>query len=460
MGGRISGLALALALVTAPAAPNGVPSFAAAKRYATGIGRDSGPLSVAVGDFNSDRKPDLVTANGGDVVSVLMNRGGGSFRAKRDYIVGGGAFSVATADLNGDGHVDLAVADSDADAVSVLLNKGDGTFGERGDYAVGPNPQSIGAHDLDGDGAADVVAASTPEANLEADTVSVLLNNGDGTFRARRDYPTGPYNKSVALADLNGDGKADVVTANYGGRGSISVLLNKGDGTFEAWHEYPVGGPPYWIRASWAAVGDMNADGKPDVVTADEGNTVSVLLNRGDATFGASREYALFKGGPNWLAAGPNAVAVGDLNGDGKPDVVTANVNAHVSLLLNTGAGALRAALDYGAPGEFAGTCGFGHTVSIADLNGDRRPDLAVAGSSLCVLINKPSLCDVQEVRGMTVVGAKRLLARAHCRVGTVLHAYTARVRRGHVISQKPGFGVVLPGGRKVSLVVSRGRKR
>jgi hypothetical protein len=136
------------------------------------------------------------------------------------------------------------------------------------------------------------------------------------------------------------------------------------------------------------------------------------------------------------------------------------NVNTHVSLLLNIGAGALRATLDYGAPGEFVGTCGFGHAVSMADLNGDRRLDLAVAGSFLCVLINKPGLCDVQELRGMTIVGATRLLARGHCRGGTVLRAYAARVRRGRVISQKPGFGVVLPGGGKVSLVVSRGRKR
>jgi FG-GAP-like repeat/FG-GAP repeat len=452
MGGRISGLALALALVTAPAAPNGVPSFAAAKRYTTGTGRDSEPLSIAVGDLNGDHKPDLVTANGGDVVSVLMNRGGGSFRAKRDYLVGGGAFSVATADLNDDGHVDLAVADADAGAVSVLINRGDGTFGSRGDYATAPDPGSIAIEDLDGDGEPDVVTANTPEDNLDAATVSVLLNKGNGTFRARRDYPTGPYNKSVALADLNGDGKADIVTANHGGNGSVSVLLNKGDGTFEPRHDYRVGHSPYGTQVNSAAVGDMNADGKPDVVTADDRRTVSVLLNRGDGTFGPSRDYGLFKGGPNWLVAGPNAVALGDLNADGKLDVVTANVNAHASLLLNTGAGVV-GALDYPA-------CGFGHAAAIADLNGDRRQDLAVAGHHLCVLINKPGLCDVQAVRGLTVFAARRLLARAHCRVGRVRRDYSDLVRRGRVASQKPGFAVVLAGGGKVDLVVSRGRRR
>jgi hypothetical protein len=455
MGVRLSGLALALALgvVTAPAAPNRAPSFAAPKRYATGTGRDSRPLSIAVGDLNGDRKPDLVTANGGDVVSVVMNRGGGSFRAKRDYVVGGGAFSVATADLNGDGRLDLAVADADAGAVSVLINRGDGTFGARADYAAARDPASIAVQDLDGDGKPDVVTANTPEENLDAATVSVLLNNGDGTFRARRDYPTGPYNRSVALADLNGDGKADVVAANHGGNGSVSVLLNRGDGTFAPRRDYAVGHSRYGTQVNAAAVGDMNADGKPDVVTADDRNTVSVLLNNGDASFRPSREYALFRGGPDWLAAGPNAVALGDLNADSALDVVTANVNGHVSLLLNTGAGAVRATLDYSA-------CGFGHAVLIGDLNGDRRRDLAAAGDHLCVLINKPGLCDVQEVRGLKVSAAKSLLARAHCRLGRVQRDYSNLVQRGRVASQKPGFAVVVPGGGKVNFVVSLGRKR
>jgi hypothetical protein len=435
-----------------------VPSFAAAKRYATGIGRDSEPRSVAVGDFNGDRRPDLVTAND-DVVSVLINRGGGSFRPKRDYIVGAGAVAVATGHLNGDGHVDLAVAAADAGAISVLINRGDGTFGARFDYAVAPDPASIAVEDLDGDGKPDVVTANTPKDDLDAATVSALLNKGDATFGARHDYPTGPYNKSVALADLNGDGKADIVTANHGGNGSVSVLLNSGDGTFAPRRDYRVGHSPYGIQVNSAAVGDMNADGKPDVVTADDGNTVSVLLNNGDATLRPSREYALFKGWP-WLAADANAVALGDLNADGKLDVVTVNLNTHVSLLLNTGVGAVRATLDYGAPGGFVGACGSGNAVSTADLNGDRRMDLVVAGAQLCVLINKPGLCDVQEVRGLTVLAAKRLLARAGCRVGRVRRDYSNLVRRGRVASQKPGFAVVLPGGGKINLVVSRGRKR
>jgi hypothetical protein len=117
-------LALALGAVAPSAAPSSAPSFTSVKRYATGIGRDSEPRSVAVGDFNGDRRPDLVTAND-DVVSVLINRGGGSFRPKRDYIVGAGAVAVATGHLNGDGHVDLAVAAADAGAISVLINRGD-----------------------------------------------------------------------------------------------------------------------------------------------------------------------------------------------------------------------------------------------------------------------------------------------------------------------------------------------
>ncbi|MGN6430811.1 MAG: FG-GAP-like repeat-containing protein [Gaiellaceae bacterium] len=432
---------LLLAAVPSSAAVTRTPSFAADTRYALPTGANEEAETVAIGDLNADGKPDLVTASSDpSIVSVLLNKGGGSFRVRRDYIVGAGAWSVAIGDLNGDGKPDLAVADLDLGAVSVLMNKGDGTFGARREYATAPGPLSIAVGDLNGDGKPDVVTNS-------GDTVSVLLNRGDGTFAARQDYPVagGGDNVSVAIGDLNGDGKPDIVTAG----GTVSVLLNKGDGTFAVRRDYPVAG-------SAAAIGDLNGDGKPDLALAN-GSSVSVLLNHGDGSFGASHEYPLLHP-PGWDTAGSESLAIGDLNGDGKPDLVTGNVDVHVSLLLNGGAGSFRTTLDLGAQ-----KCTPSYTdrsVAISDLNGDGRPDLAVVGDGVCVLFNRPGLCNVQDVGELSVTGATRLLARGHCRVGRIRYAHAAFTKRGRVSAQKPGFGRVLRQGSKVNLVVSLGKRK
>jgi hypothetical protein len=227
-------------------------------------------------------------------------------------------------------------------------------------------------------------------------SVSAAAPTGSApSFAAARSYATGHGPYSVAIGDLNGDGKPDLATANYTKAGTVSVLLNRGDGSFQAKRDYPAGRP-----ANSVAIGDLNGDGKPDLATANYyANTVSVLLSRGDGSFQASRDYA--------TGRGPDSVAIGDLNGDGKPDLATAN---------------------YGAD-----------TVS--------------------VLINTPGLCTVQGVTGQTLSAAKRTLARANCRVGKIRRAYSQTVRRGRVVSQRPRFGAVLRAGGKVNLFVSRGRR-
>jgi FG-GAP-like repeat/FG-GAP repeat len=166
-------------------------SFAPHRSYA--IGNDANdrgaythsPQSVAIGDLNGDGKPDLATTNFGvNTVSVLLNRGDGSFQAEVEYPTGLAPYSVAIGDLNGDGNPDLATANVKANTVSVLLNRGDGSFQRRRDYATGRLPYSVAIGDLNGDGKPDLATA-----NL-ADTVSVLLNRGDGGFQRRRDYAT------------------------------------------------------------------------------------------------------------------------------------------------------------------------------------------------------------------------------------------------------------------------------
>jgi FG-GAP-like repeat/FG-GAP repeat len=167
------------------------PSFAyPASGYPTG--RD--PRSVAIGDLNGDGKPDLVTANDeANTVSVLLNRGDASFRAKRDYPTGHFPVTVAIGDLNGDGKRDLVTANEEANTVSVLLDRGDGSFGLKGNYATGGSPRSVAIGDLNGDGRPDLAIANFggEVPSTVGTTVSVLLNRGNGSFQPRVDYPTG-----------------------------------------------------------------------------------------------------------------------------------------------------------------------------------------------------------------------------------------------------------------------------
>src|SRR6267143_783252 len=183
------------------------------------------PVFVAVGDLNGDRTPDLVVANSFAAVSVLLGNGDGTFGANTDLPIGG-ATSVAIADLNADGKLDLAVTGSSS--VSVLLGNGDGTFGAKTDFTTGPGPASVAIGDLNADGKLDLAVA-----NYSSTSVSVLLGNGDGTFGPKTDFATGPFPVSVAIGDLNADGKLDLAVANLNSS-TVSVLLGNGDGTFGA----------------------------------------------------------------------------------------------------------------------------------------------------------------------------------------------------------------------------------
>ena len=438
------GIALTLGVAALFAAS--VPSFAGPRSYATG----RSPESVAIGDLNGDGRPDLAAANAGlnvdgKTVSVLLNKHDGSFKAKRDYATGRGPVSVAIGDLNGDRKPDLATADNYANTVSVLANRGDGSFRAKRDYATGRGAYFVAIGDLNGDRRPDLVTA-----NADADSVSVFINRGDGGFARRHSYATGSAPVSVAIGDLNGDRKPDLAVANNGGdTNAVSVLTNRGDGSFKAKRDYATGASPVSV-----AIGDLNGDGKPDLATAnDAGSSVSVLANRGNGSFRAKRDYT--------TGAAPFSVAIGDLNGDRKPDLATANFGTDdhpghtVSVLANRGGGSFRAKRDY-ATGRRP------LSVAIGDLNGDHKPDLATASAyadTISVLANATGLCGMPDVRGKTLRAAKRAIVRADCRVGMIRGAYSKNVTHGRVISQQPASGRVLPKRGKVNLVVSRGRK-
>src|SRR5207245_2738785 len=202
----------------------------------------------------------------------------------------------------------------------------------RRDFAVGTNPQSVAAGDFNGDGGPDLAVANSGSSN-----VSVLLGNGDGTFQAARTFAAGTTPASVAVGDVNGDGRPDLAVANsgsiYGAYNNVLVLLGNGDGTFQAARTFAAGGGPLSV-----AVGDVNGDGRPDLAVANySSNTVSVLLGNGDGTFQAAQTFA--------AGSRPSSVAVGDVNGDGRPDLAVANYSSNnASVLLGNGGGTYEAA--------------------------------------------------------------------------------------------------------------------
>jgi FG-GAP-like repeat len=455
------------------------PSFAAPMQYATSV---LSAQSVAIGDLDGDGSQDIVASHAyaGDedpgllktsAVSVLLNRGAGRFGRAIAYPTGDsgdrrGAWAVAIGDLNGDGHTDLATANPGGKSVSVLSNRGDGSFAPPVNYALGREPWDIAVADLNADGKIDVATANP-------NTVSVLLNRGDGTLEDPHEYSTGHLsdNQAVAVGDLNGDGRPDLVTVPYR-RSVATVLLNRGDG-FEAFEDYPTGPGPLSV-----AIGDLDGDSKPDLVSVNGTTTpngtifdsVSVLHGRGDGTFAPKRDYSKRECGASFTFCTQlafSSVLIADLNGDRKPDVAAATYGEtdffaraktrSVSVFLNRGDGRLRPRVDYG---PVAKNNGYGRAIASGDLNGDSRPDLVTPRwRSVSVLMSKPGLCTVQDVREVALAAARRAIVRGNCRVGRVRHKYWGYVRPGHVLAERPGPGSVVPAHTRVDLVVSRGSK-
>ena len=342
------------------------------------------PVAVAVGDFNSDGFLDIVVVNSADnTVSIFLGRPDGVFIPSGTYPVGLNPSSVAIGDFNGDHHLDLAVTNRGNNTVSILHNRGDGTFVLSGTYAVGDAPSSVAVADFDGDGKLDLVVA-----NAGDNTVSILLNGSHGTFQTPVPYPTGPGPASVFAADWNGDGKPDIAVANGAaplngfGPGLVSILLNNGDGTFANKIDYETGPYPVSVVAA-----DFNGDGKLDLALAtnlDVYGRVSVLNGNGDGTFQPNVDY---EGG-----FGLYSLVAADFNGDGKPDLaVASNLNDTMFILTHSGAGGFRTQGTYGtgrqpaavAAGRFASKpAGVLSSADIVVAN--------VASSSISVFLNLP----------------------------------------------------------------------
>jgi dienelactone hydrolase len=284
---------------------------------------------------------------------------------------GSSPLSAVTADFNGDGKLDLAIANHDGNNVTVFLGNGDGTFKVPVNYETGTNPWSgIAVGDFRGNGKLDLVVG-----NYGSNNVSVLLGNGDGSFQAAVNYETGVNPTWVAVGDFNGDGKLDLAVSDQNctptcGTGMFSILLGKGDGTFHPHSDYPAAVGE--SAPNGVAVGDFNGDGKLDLAVvngnaASVPSAVSVLLGHGDGTFQAPVTYPLNTNGAS--------IATADFNHDGKLDLVVVDNIGVVSILLGNGDGTFQSHVDYGAD-SFPWGC-----IGITDLNGDGNLDLAVANS-------------------------------------------------------------------------------
>jgi len=375
-------------------------NFAPAVTYPSG---GYGAVSVAVVDVNRDGKPDLIVANAcasingnsctdtDGVIGVLLGNGDGTFQPPVTYDSGPlGAQVVAVSDLNGDGFPDLVVSNgcygtnNCSDSMSVLLGNGDGTFKTPVVYSSGGYfPYAVAIADVNGDGKPDVLVVNICADNTcgTDGTVGVLLGNGDGTFQPAVVYDSGgAFAMSVAVADVNGDGKPDLVVAYQGcfncqTNPNVGVLLGNGDGTFQTSVPYETVG----YFATSVAVADVNGDGKPDLLVVNECSeftckkpgSVAVLFGNGDGTFQAAVAYG--SGGTF-----PFSVVVADVNGDGKPDLLLANFCADLPC---TAKGLLGVLLGNG-DGTFQSAVTYAtggydtYWMAVADVNGDGKPDL------------------------------------------------------------------------------------
>ena len=378
---RLTWPVAALLLAAGVSRPAAGQNFATTRTdYATA----PGPNQLAVADVNGDGRPDLVTANSGDnTVSVRLAAGatGGFATARVDYPGGRGCLSVAVADVNADGRPDLITAHYNDNTVGIRLAAGPaGDFAAtRTDYATSNLPNRVTVADVNADGRPDLLV-------LTANDVGVRLAAGAaGTFAATRaSYPTGGNSFGLAVADVNADGRPDLLTTDVA-TSSVGVRLADAavPGAFAATRtDYATGTFPLGVVAA-----DVNADGRPDLLTANlAGASVSVRLADAATPGAFAATASLYPTGNT-----PRRLAVADVNADGRPDLVTVHESDNtVGIRLAAGpAGAFAATRTDYATGRTP------YDVALADVNADGRPDLlalSTDGNSVSVRLNTGTL--------------------------------------------------------------------
>ncbi|MEI7581506.1 FG-GAP-like repeat-containing protein [Runella sp.] len=337
------------------------------------------PKSVSIGDIDGDGKPDLAVANSGsNTVSILRNTstsGTVSFATKVDFTTGSSPVSVSIGDIDGDGKPDLAVVNGVDNSVSVLRNtstSGTVSFASKADFTTGTGPTSVVIGDIDGDGKPDLAVT-----NGGSNNVSILRNtssSGAISFATKVDFFAASNPTSVAIGDIDGNGKADLAVTQGDG-GDVAVLRNTStSGTISFATRIVLGGGPGNYSV---AIGDIDGDGKPDLAIANllfAGGGVSLFRNTstsGTISFAGRVDFVSGKF--------PKSITMGDIDGDGKPDLAVANSTTNtVSVFRNTsssGTVSLAGKVDF-----TTGTAPW--SAVIGDIDGDEKPDLTVANSS------------------------------------------------------------------------------
>ena len=339
------------------------------------------PIALASADFNGDGWPDVAAANfGTDNVEILLNDGAGVLVPSGRYKVGDSPGAIVVADFNGDGKPDLAA--SDGLGVAVLLNRGDGTFASAVhvelDQTINAIPLSVTAADLNGDGAIDLAASAMgwtfdfeAVTSTNADNVAILLNDGTGHFSLantiRIENPF-PRLGDITSGDVDRDGRPDLVVDQSSGR--VLVLRNQGAGQFGDASVVFVGENHILSDVKLA---DLDGDGWLDLMVADNGDWLDPNNNGGSVAIYSNRGGSFELASVIATGMAPTSIAPADYNGDGRLDLAVANnLSNDVAILLNLGGGT------FGTPVRFA--TGEGPTsVVAADFNGDGSLDLSVS---------------------------------------------------------------------------------
>lgn len=339
---------------------NALPSLGLrpAVNYAIGLNSVDG----LVGDFNGDNRQDLAVANlNGGNISVLIGNGNGTFQPSISYTVPGTPRALTTGDFNGDSKSDLAVISNGG--LSLYLGNGDGTFQPATTFATDSNVRAMASGDFNGDGKADLALGALGAMNI-------LLGNGDGTFQAAVSYEAVPNAAvlTIVVRDFNGDGNADLA-AGTSTPSCVSVLLGNGDGTFHTPVNYPFGS-----QVNGLSVSDLNGDGKLDVVATDANFSAwAILLGNGDGTFQAAVRLIV---PPARAIPSPNSISVGDVNGDGKPDLIAiSSSSSFAGVQFGNGDGTFQLPVTVIIPSK-------ANVAIVGDFDGDGRTDLAVPGNA------------------------------------------------------------------------------
>jgi len=361
---------------------NGNGTFQAQVTYAAG----SSPSSIVAGDFTGDGRTDLAVANNGDnTVSVLEGNGNGTFQEPAGDYIGASAYQVATGDFNGDGNLDLAVINNDSNNLSILLGNGDGTFQTATTIALPAgiiSPEAIVTADFNGDGRTDLAVA-------EGYGVSVFLGNGDGTFQSLPPIPVAGGAFGIAAGDFAGNGRVDLAVSSllYN---TVTILLNNGDGTFQTGQTILLGDPNDPPSLGPIVAGDFNGDGRLDLAVASVPyvlgsgsgtDDITVLLGNGNGTFQPQQPTSLGELGFSNLF-----MVAGDFRNDGRTDLAVAvdappnsGVYDSLDVLLGNGNGTLQSPdVTYLDNDNSVGPVG----IVAGDFTGSGRLDLATADSN------------------------------------------------------------------------------